>query len=107
MQTNAINFSPDVRPPLETAKPAVQRTPEPPKPAVEHKIDTEELARLQSALADNNISLRFSQDDATDRIVVQMIDENTGEAIRQFPTEVSLHLAANFMRLQGVFIDAE
>jgi uncharacterized FlaG/YvyC family protein len=36
-----------------------------------------------------------------------MIDEKTGDAIRQFPTEVSLSLTANFMKLRGVFLDVE
>ncbi len=108
MQTSTIDMPLDARVSIETPRPVPQRPAEPqPEAQIEHKVDMQELAKLQTALADHNISLKFSRDEATDRIVVQMINENTGEAIRQFPTEVSLHLAANFLRLQGVFIDAD
>lgn len=111
MQTLVINNSGDVRPQVEAVKdPAVKAS-----TAVEVKeakaertqADPHELAKLQTALAQHDISLKFSKDETTNNIVVQMIDGRTGEAIRQFPTEVSLSLAANFMKLQGVFIDVE
>lgn len=71
------------------------------------QADSHELAKLRTALAQHDISLKFSKDEMTNRLVVQMIDGRTGEAIRQFPTEVSLNLAANFLKLQGVFLDVD
>ena len=111
MQSLVVNSPGDVRIPLEAVKePAVKSA-----ALVEVKeaqtektqADSQELARLQTALAQHDISLKFSKDETTNNIVVQMIDGRTGEAIRQFPTEVSLSLAANFMKLQGVFLDVE
>jgi flagellar protein FlaG len=104
MQTiTPVSSPPEVRPAAEV--PVAQQAPKAPEPQAEHRIDAGEVAKLEHALAQHDISLRFSQDDATNSVVVQMIDQRTGEAIRQFPTEVSLSLAANFMKLQGVFLD--
>jgi uncharacterized FlaG/YvyC family protein len=64
-----------------------------------------DLENLRTALAEHNITLKFRTDDTTHSLVVEMIDDQTGEEIRQFPTEVSLHLAANFVKLQGQFLD--
>lgn len=69
--------------------------------------DPRDMQRLERALAQHDIALKFSKDEVTNNVVVQMVDEKTGETIRQFPTEVSLSLAANFLRLQGVFLNEE
>ncbi|MEQ1604145.1 MAG: flagellar protein FlaG [Pyrinomonadaceae bacterium] len=107
MQTVVINNPGDVRVPIEAVpNPVAKVRVQEPKPE-KKQVDSHEFARLQTALAQHDISLKFSKDETTDRIVVQMIDGRTGEAIRQFPTEVSLNLAANFMKLQGVFLDVE
>lgn len=68
-------------------------------------VESEDVARLKSSLAEHSISLKFSTDDTTKSVVVQLIDEKTGDALQQFPTEVSLALAANFIKLQGQFVD--
>jgi uncharacterized FlaG/YvyC family protein len=108
MQVSTVNFAADV-PPNQgvTSKAAVKAEPQPQEVKIEVKTESSEIAELRTELARHDISLRFSRDDATDQVVVQMIDGKTGDAIRQFPTEVSLSLAANFMKLQGVFIDVE
>lgn len=87
-----------------TAKPREARAA---LPATRTGADPRDLQRLERALAQHDIALRFSKDEATNNVVVQMVDEKTGEMIRQFPTEVSLSLAANFLRLQGVFLNEE
>jgi flagellar protein FlaG len=108
MQTiTPVDSMPEMRPAaaVETRQPAREPLPADSKP--EHRVDPADVARLEHALAQHDISLKFSLDETTNRVVVQMIDQKTGEAIRQFPTEVSLSLAANFMKLQGVFLDVE
>ena len=65
----------------------------------------EKLAKLQDVLAEHNISLKFRQDDQTHAVIVELVDGTTGEAIRQFPSEVSLKLAASFTKLQGIFVN--
>jgi len=102
-----VAMPPEMRPATAADKAASVHAPNVTEPKAEHKIDAREVAKLEHMLAQHDISLKFSQDDATNSLVVQMIDQKTGEAIRQFPTEVSLSLAANFMKLQGVFLDME
>lgn len=107
MPTVTVNFPADFRipgDPVTSSKPMFsERRVQAEEPSSESR--SEDLMRLKNSLAEHNISLKFSKDDRTNYLVVQMIDENTGEEIRQFPTQVSLNLAANFMRLQGNFIN--
>ncbi len=77
-----------------------------PQSPEEHKdSDVIRLEKIRSILAEVHISLKFSRDSTTNSLVVQVVDEKTGEAIRQFPSEVSLKLAAHFVKLQGNFIN--
>lgn len=45
--------------------------------------------------ASANRQLNFSIDSATDRVVVKVVDGNTGEVVRQIPSEEMLKLAAD------------
>ena len=65
------------------------------------------LAKVKSVLAAHDINLKFSQDQDTNQIVVELVDANTGEEIRQYPSEVSLKLAAISEKIQGRFIDKQ
>ena len=67
----------------------------------------EKLQELKSALAEHNITLDISRDDQTNEIVVRLVNDETGEAIQQFPSVVSLKLAAVFAKLQGQFVDKQ
>ena len=109
MQTSLINLTGNVLVPgyqaggqvtKVTTDPAETKSTE--VPATE---SADELVRLKANLAEHNISLKFSQDETTKSVVVEMIDDKTGEEVNQFPSEVSLKLAANFIRLQGQFIN--
>jgi uncharacterized FlaG/YvyC family protein len=71
------------------------------------KIDNDSLRKLKETLAENNITLKFSRDESTRAIIVELVDGQTGEAIRQIPSTVSLRLAAHFVKLQGQFIDTQ
>ena len=112
MQVNAVNPTPDVK----ALAPVKAETPPPVPVRPEIKVaetekpredQTENLEKLKTALAAHDISLQYSRDDETNRLVVKMVDEKTGEAVRQIPTEVSLKLAAEFIKLQGVFVDRQ
>ena len=111
MQTNAVTFLNDNRASFvqigthvahssEKAQEAQQT-----KPKAVHFQESESIDEIKAILQEHSISLQFSTDSATNAVVVKMVDEKTGEAIRQFPSEVSLKLAANFQKLQGNFIN--
>lgn len=49
-------------------------------------------------------SLRFSTDDSTGKTVVQMIDSQTNEVIRQFPSEKMLEIAKSIDQMKGLLV---
>lgn len=66
----------------------------------------EQVAKqIQDAIQDTNITLNFSRDDESGAIVVKWIDQNSGEAIQQIPSETTLRLAAALGKLQGQFFN--
>ncbi len=77
---------------------------------------SEQLPRnieLRNAVREaNNISilqnrrLNFSIDEATDRVVVKVIDEDTDEVVRQIPREEMLRLAAHFKETNSLIYDS-
>lgn len=111
MQTSTVSFPVDVKVPgQQTGEHAKEVKAKAQPVQQEEKVrqgpaESEDLARLKSSLADHNINLKFSTDATTKAVVVELIDEKTGDAIQQFPNEVSLALAANFIKLQGQFVD--
>lgn len=111
MQISAVTFSTDnnVTPQRTTEqfeKPKQKVESKPPTEKERDKnVEADNLEKLKNALAEHNITLKFRQDSDTNALVVEMVDNKTGEAIRQFPSEVSLKLAAIFVKLQGQFVD--
>lgn len=74
--------------------------------ASEQKRDRpERLQELKNTLAENGIALKFSQNDETNQLVVEMVDNKTGEIIRQLPSEVSVKLAEVYNGMQGQIVD--
>lgn len=108
MQINTnepFNVENKVSLPHLAANTAPERIAPPPARVELAEAQSKRLENIRSVLADHSISLKFSTDSTTNSLVVELVDEKTGEAIRQFPSEVSLKLAANFIKLQGNFID--
>jgi flagellar protein FlaG len=110
MQINAVNAIP------ETSGPHPVKTEPFEKPKIEARRaeraddsnnQSEHLEKLKTALADRQISLKYSLDEETKTLVVRMVDEKTGEAVRQLPSEVSLKLAAEYIKMQGVFVNEQ
>jgi len=59
------------------------------------------LAVLSLAVVPFNVSLKFSKDQDTGTIVVQMIDQKSGETLQQIPNEARLQVAACLCKWQG------
>jgi flagellar protein FlaG len=68
---------------------------------------TANIEKLKNVMAEHNVTLKFSQDKDTKEIVVELVDDKTGEAIRQIPSQISLKLAAIFVKMQGQFVDKQ
>jgi flagellar protein FlaG len=60
---------------------------------------------IDDAVKASNISLKFSRDEDTGSIVIELIDQNTGEPVRQIPSEAALRLAAALGKLQGNIVN--
>lgn len=91
------------------ALPPVARTDPAIPPAVEGEaVEAADIRRaireLTEVLRTTSIGLRFEIDDVTNRVVTKVIDKDTGELIRQMPTEEVLRFARALDRLQGVFV---
>jgi len=72
----------------------------------EHEQDLEQAVRaLNEALSPLEIALKFSRDQDTGTIVIQMVNQKTGDVLRQLPSEVTLHLSAALGKLQGQIFD--
>lgn len=72
----------------------------------EHSAKLEKvISSIQDAFKSVDISLHFSKDEDTGSIVIKLIDQTTGEAVQQIPSETSLHLAAALGKLQGQIFD--
>lgn len=111
MQVNATvpfaDFNPTLQQSVERPKDEVKRE-KPKAEQIKPKIENNEsLEQLKSVLAENKITLQFSQDSETKQLVVKLVDDVTGEAIRQIPSEISLKLSAVFVKMRGQFVDTE
>lgn len=70
-------------------------------------VEPDKQQYLQNLLSEHNITLNFRQDEETKQLIVELIDSNTGDPVRQIPSEVSLKLSAAFAKIQGQFIDEQ
>jgi flagellar protein FlaG len=65
------------------------------------------VAELQSILSEHDISMKFTTNEDTNEVVVRLVNDKTGEIIRQIPNEVTLKLAAANIKLQGNIVDEQ
>ncbi|HZX33593.1 MAG TPA: flagellar protein FlaG [Rhodocyclaceae bacterium] len=87
---------------------AAKAAPKAADPAAEGKPteqSTRELVKdMNKALQTINTSLEFSQDDETGWTVVKLIDRQTKEVVRQFPSEDALAIAHALDKYKGGLI---
>ncbi|KDP86744.1 MULTISPECIES: flagellar protein FlaG [Cupriavidus] len=62
------------------------------------------MQRLTKALRSASVSVEFEIDSITHRVVTKVIDKNSGEVIRQIPTEEVVRIADAMSQLQGLFV---
>lgn len=63
--------------------------------------------QLQDFVGNMNRGLEFSVDTDSGRDVIKVIDKNSGDLVKQFPSEEVLTLVANLSDMVGGFIDAK
>jgi len=94
--------------PVTPAQRATQDNPvfAPAQPVTQEAV----VAAVQSANAyvqSVSSSLKFSLDEDTGRTVVKVIDTETEEVLRQFPSEEMLAISRSIDRMQGLLINRE
>jgi uncharacterized FlaG/YvyC family protein len=65
------------------------------------------LSNLAAAIQPFDISLKFSKDAETGAIVIEMVNERTGETLQQIPNEAMLHVSAVLGKLQGMIFNEQ
>ncbi len=107
---------------LKTTQPSAE--PDAPKAASEEKVkspeppppnqraaqqQSEKNSQLASILANNHLSrvvqLDFEMDKDTKRVIVRMVDRDSGEVIRQIPPEEVLRAAKAMADFKGLLVD--
>ena len=88
--------------PLRSSKSAEDKNAFPQKDTAQLEKVTKQI---QDVIQDSNITLNFSRDEESGTIVVKLIDQASGEAIQQFPSDAALRLAAALGKLQGQFFN--
>jgi len=82
---------------------ATQAAAEPAKPAAQQPNPAQVKAALDNinkTLKQSSINLQFNVDTTTKRPVIKMIDGETGDVIRQFPTEDALAISRSIDKIQ-------
>ena len=86
-------------------------TNEPGNSANQQPLTAEQLEKvaqqLQDFVGEMNRGLEFSVDQDSGRDVIKVIDKNSGDLVKQFPSEEVLTLVAKLSDMVGGFIDAK
>lgn len=63
------------------------------------------IERATKAMQGINTSFRFSIHEGTNEIMVKVLDKDTGELVREIPSEKVLDMVASLWELSGIFVD--
>ncbi len=83
-------------------EPTPQRQAPPPPPPEQVQKAIQALKQLIETKAPNGLA--FSVDDSSGRTVVRITDQETGETIRQIPSEEMLEIARSLDKFQGMLV---
>ena len=101
----------DTTQPVNSAGAAVlvqAEKPQPANPQVQGRESMEEAVSSIKAFAQSvQRNLNFSLDDSTGRVVVKVTDGDSGELIRQIPSEDALRLAESLDEVRSLLFKAE
>ena len=66
---------------------------------------TKAISQIQIMMDLRNRSVSFTRDQETGTDIIKVIDDNTGDTIRQMPSEEVLTFMKNLTRMLGTFLD--
>ncbi|MFJ1259835.1 flagellar protein FlaG [Cupriavidus sp. CuC1] len=72
-------------------------------------VVTEDAAvqHLKDVLRATSFNVEFEIDPDTHRVITKVVDKDTGEVIRQLPSEEVMRIAHALQKLQGLFVHQE
>jgi len=71
-------------------------------------LQLEKVAKqLQDFMGKMNRGLEFSVDESSGRDVIKVLDKNSGELIKQYPSEEVLSMVAKLSEATGTFVDSK
>lgn len=73
---------------------------------VQHKLKRDELIKPVQQINEvmNNYGIHFELNDSTDRVVVQIISKDSGEVLRQIPSEEVLRVSQHLSEMSGLLL---
>lgn len=74
--------------------PVAEQSKKPEKETLDQTVD-----KANRQLESLNTSLRFKMDQSSDRVIISLVQSETGETIRQFPPEELLKMSANLQKV--------
>ncbi|MEP6850035.1 MAG: flagellar protein FlaG [Acidobacteriota bacterium] len=84
-----------------------QPIPEIAKRSADNQVKEVKQSNLVERPTQTDVSLRFSQDKESGRLVVELIDDRTGDSLRQIPTEAALRFSKVFGKIRAKFVDKQ
>jgi len=79
------------------------------KPPIQLSLDEKQwinlIERANKALTGGNRSFEFSIHQATNQIMIKVIDTDTHDVIREIPNEKILDMVAKMWEMAGIFVD--
>jgi flagellar protein FlaG len=96
---DAVKSAETQAPPLPT-----QHTESADKKSVDRKAIEQTIAKIREAIGPANASLKIEIDPDSDRIIVKVLDDQSGELIRQIPSQEMVEIAKRLDMMQGIFI---
>ncbi len=78
-----------------------------PKPEIDPKVLKELISEINTEAARMNYRLSLSIDHDTNRVLIKFKDPESGEVVRQIPSEVVLEIAKRFDELKGALFDSQ
>lgn len=104
MLTNALSAA-SPTPPAPTRPDAVAGAAATPPPARDPLTTHEAIAAANKAMRALSNGLEFSVDPGSRKVVVRVVDSETRQVIRQFPSEEILSIARSIDRMQGLLLN--
>lgn len=94
---------------VRTTAPAASQTAQAPSVAQPDRKALEQAVKDMSEVVNviQPPQLSFTIDDSSERVVILITDINTGELIRQIPSEDALSIASSLGKLQGLLLKGE